>query len=132
MPRGRPLAPLALDGGERERLEALSQSTSTPRGPVPRARIVRACAQGLSNVAAAERLGASPSTAGKWRRRFLEQGAEGMRDGPRPGRPRAYGDEKAAALINRALRERTGKKNWDTHEIHPTRHAGNVLRIGLA
>ena len=106
MPRGRQLPPLALTSEQREQLTAVSQSTSMPYGLVQRARIVLTCAQGLTNSAVAKRLDASPSAVGKWRRRFIERGVQGLHDDLRPGRPRTYGDEKVAELINRALQEK--------------------------
>ena len=106
MPRGRQLPPVVLTDEQREQLAALSQSTSMPYGLVQRARIVLACGQGLTNSAVAERLDASPSAVGKWRRRFVERGVPGLHDELRPGRPRTYDDEKVAELINRALQEK--------------------------
>ena len=106
MPRGRPLSPLVLTDDQREPLVALSQSTSMPYGLVQRARIILACAEGLTNTGVAERLDVSLSAVGKWRRRFLERGMEGLHDELRAGRPRTYGDEKVAELINRALQEK--------------------------
>ena len=106
MPRGRQLPPLVLTDDQREQLVALSQSTSMPYGLVQRARIILACAQGLTNTGVAERLDASLSAVGKWRRRFLERGIQGLHDDLRAGRPRTYGDEKVAELINRALQKK--------------------------
>ena len=77
-----------------------------PYGLVQRARIILACAQGLTNTGVAERLDASLSAVGKWRRRFLERGIQGLHDDLRAGRPRTYGDEKVAELINRALQKK--------------------------
>ena len=71
-----------------------------------RARIIVACAQGLTNTAVAAHVGASLSAVGKWRRRFLERGVRGLHDELRPGRPRSYDDEKVAGLINRALQHK--------------------------
>ncbi|MCY4591778.1 MAG: helix-turn-helix domain-containing protein [Alphaproteobacteria bacterium] len=85
MPRGRPLHPLVFTDELREHLTALSQSTPVSYSLVQRARIVLACEQGLTNSAVAERLDASPSAVGKWRRRFLERGVQGLRDERRPG-----------------------------------------------
>ena len=87
MPRGRQLPPVVLTDEQREQLTALSESTSMPYGLVQRARIVLACAQGLTNSAVAKRLGVSPSAVGKWRRRFLQRGVQGLHDELRPGRP---------------------------------------------
>ena len=106
MPRGRQLPPVVLTEEQREQMTALSESTSMPYGLVQRARIVLACAQGLTNSAVAKRLAVSPSAVGKWRRRFLERGVQGLHDELRPGRPRTYDDEKVAVLINRALQQK--------------------------
>ena len=106
MPRGRQLPPLVLADDQREQLLALSQSTSMPYGLVQRARIILTCAEGLTNAAVAQRLDVSPSAVGKWRRRFLDRGIQGLHDELRPGRPRTYDDEKVAELINHALQEK--------------------------
>ena len=106
MPRGRQLSPLVFTSEHHEHLTALSQSTSMPYGLVQRARIVLACAPGLTNSAVALHLAASPSAVGTWRRRFLERGVQGLHDDLRPGRPRTYDDDKVAELINRALQQK--------------------------
>ena len=106
MPRGRQLPPVVLTDDQREPLVSLSQSTSMPYGLVQRARIILACGEGLTNTAVAQRLDVSLSAVGKWRRRFLERGIQGLHDELRPGRPRTYDDEKVAELINRALQDK--------------------------
>ena len=60
-------------------------------------------AEGESHVAVASRLGISKMTVGKWRRRYLERGIEGLQDEERPGRPRTHDDERVAEVINTAL-----------------------------
>ena len=77
-----------------------------PHGLVLRARIVLASAKGLTNTAVARRLAISLPTVGKWRRRFLALGVQGLHDDARPGRPRTYDDEKVATVIHRALHAR--------------------------
>ena len=72
--------------------------------------MILASAEGLTNRAVAERVGASPQAVGKWRRRFLERGVQGLHDELRPGRPRSYDDEKVAGVINRALQEKPERK----------------------
>ena len=59
-----------------------------------RAQIVLDCAQGESNAAIAKRMGLSNVTVGKWRRRYLELGLEGLRHELRPGHPRTHEDER--------------------------------------
>ena len=118
MPPGRQLPPLTLTAEQREQLTAVSRSASMPHGIVQRARIVLACAEGLTNTAVAKRLDVSLSLVGKWRRRFVDRGLEGLHDEPRPGRPRTYDDEKVAGLISRALREKPENANaWSVRRM---------------
>ena len=118
MPRGRQLPPIEFTDGQHEQLTALSRSTSMPHSLVLRARIVLACAEGLTNTAVADRLGTSLPTVGKWRRRFPEQGVQGLHDGLRPGRPRTYDDERVAGTVNRALREKPANANvWSVRLV---------------
>ena len=67
---------------------------------VQRARIVLACAEGKSRVAIASRLGISKMTVGKWRRRYLEQGIEGLQEEERPGRPRTHDRQRHFKISN--------------------------------
>jgi transposase len=101
---GRPKAELVLSAEEHAQLSALAVSRSLPHAMVARAQLILWAAQGESNSAIAERLGWSMPTVGKWRRRFVEQRVAGLHDELRPGRPRTYGDEEVAELINRVLR----------------------------
>lgn len=100
---GRPKAELVLSAEEQAQVAALAASRSLPHALVARAQLVLWAARGESNSAIAERLGWSMATVGKWRRRFVEQRIAGLHDELRPGRPRTYGDEQVAALINRVL-----------------------------
>ena len=111
MPRGRKLSPLTLTDEQYKKLIILSRSTSMPYALVQRARIVLTCAEGLTNSEVARRLNTSLPTVGKWRRRFLEQGVQGLHDGFRPGRSRIHDDDKVAELINRALRKKPDNAN---------------------
>jgi len=103
MPRGRKLA--AFTAVQRIQLESVAQSTSMPHGLVQRARIVLACAEGVTNAKVAAQLGVSASTVGK-SRRFLQNGVHGLHDELRFRRPRTYDDERVARLINRPLQEK--------------------------
>ena len=104
MTTGRPKTELVLSAEEHAQLSALAASRALPHALVARAKLVLWAAQGESNTAIAERLGWSPPTVGKWRGRFVAQRMAGLHDELRPGRPRSYGDERVAGLINRVLR----------------------------
>jgi len=97
---------LVLSGEEHAQLSSLAASRSLPHAMVARAKLVLWAAAGESNSTIAERLSWSMPTVGKWRRRFVEQRVAGLHDELRPGRPRTYGDEEVAGLINRVLRSR--------------------------
>jgi transposase len=88
MPRtGRPTPSLELSDEERATLVRWSRRAKSAQVLAMRARIILACAQGSSNTDVAARLGVHLSTVGKWRRRFLAEGLDGLIDEQRPGRP---------------------------------------------
>ena len=80
--------------------------------------MILASAEGISNAETARRVGASPQAVGKWRKRFLEAGPDGLYDRPRPGRPRTYDNERVATLVNRALKSRPkAATHWSTRTL---------------
>ena len=103
MQAGRPKAVLTLTPEEREQLQAWAVSRSLPHGLVTRAKIVLWAADGLTNSAIAQQVDLSAPSVGKWRKRFLEQGLQGLHDELRPGRPRSIADEKIALAIQTTL-----------------------------
>jgi putative transposase len=113
MGRGRPKAALVLPEPEREQLATLTRSRSLPKGLVDRVQIVLLSAAGETNKAIAARLGLSQPTVGKWRKRYLEHGLQGLHDELRPGRPRSIEDERIATLITTTLRTKPeGATHW--------------------
>ncbi len=118
MGRGRPMAPLALDGAERETLEQWTRRPKTAQALALRSRIVLACADGRSNTAVAAELRVCVDTVGKWRSRFLEQRLDGLLDQPRSGRPRMIDDADVERVIGLTL-ETTPKDatHWSTRAM---------------
>ena len=116
--RGRPIAPLALDGAERETLEQWTRRPKTAQELALRARIVPACADGRSNTGVAAELRVCVDTVGKWRSRFLEQRLDGLLDQPRSGRPRMIDDADVERVIALTL-EATPKDatHWSTRSM---------------
>jgi transposase len=96
---GRQLAPLILSDEERLELRALAARRKTAQALAQRARIVLACAEGGQNKEVAARLGVVKATVGKWRRRFVEQRVDGLRDEPRSGAPRTIDDVRIETVI---------------------------------
>ncbi len=87
--RGRPTVEVVLTDDERETLERWAGRLKSAQALALRCRIVLLCADsGRTNTEIAARLGVSPRTVGKWRRRFVERRLDGLHDEPRPGAPR--------------------------------------------
>jgi transposase len=103
MPRGRPLAPLTLTDEDRDTLDRWIARRKTAQALAQRARVVVAAAEGLSNEQVATRLQITPQTVSKWRRRFLDQGVDGLLDEPRPGAPRTITDADVERVITHTL-----------------------------
>src|SRR3546814_18253782 len=68
-----------------------------------RCRMVLLCAEGLQSQEVAERLGVHEHTVGKWRRRFVQAGIEGLTDEYRAGRQRTVSTTQVAQVIERKL-----------------------------
>ena len=90
--RGPKLAVLELSPAERDTLQGWASRGKTAQALATRARIVLACADGLSNSEVSRQLRVSLPTVGKWRKRFLEDRLEGLNDEARPGAPRTLSD----------------------------------------
>jgi putative transposase len=110
--------PVVLDSEQREQLESFSRSRSLAHAHVQRAKIVLLAADGMTNIEIAEKLGTTRETVGKWRKRYLQHGIEGIYDELRTGRPRTYSDEQIATLIQRTLDTTPdGSTHWSTRSM---------------
>jgi transposase len=82
-----------------------------------------ACASGLSNKVVAARERVTVQTVGKWRRRFVEHGLDGLLDEPRPGVPRKIDDAVVESVIVRTLESQPpAATHWSTRSM--ARHSG--------
>ncbi len=114
MRKGRPLAPLSVTVEDRVQLVAWSKRPKTAQALAMRSRIVLLAADGLSNIVIASQLHTMQHTVGKWRRRYLESGLDGLLDEPRPGTSHKLSDrdvERVLALTLESSRPmpRTGR-----------------------
>src|ERR1035437_1145397 len=103
MRTGRPKATVSVTDEERQQLQSLAHRSRTASLVARRARIVLACAEGVTNTAVAWGLRVAPGTVGKWRQRFVEDRVDGRLDEPRPGTPRRITDEQVEAVIVKTL-----------------------------
>ena len=100
---GRPKQPLVLSPDNRQQLESVAGSRSLPHGLVLRAQIVLLASEGMANNAIAKKLGLSQQSVCLWRKRYVEQGIQGLHDELKPGRPRTISDERVASLVRKTL-----------------------------
>jgi transposase len=116
--RGRPRQPLSVTDEEREVLVRWSRRPKSPQSIAQRARIVLLAAEGMSNVAVAERVGVNQATVVKWRKRFLAGRLDGLVDEPRPGAPRSISDADVEAVIVRTLEDTPpDATHWSTRDL---------------
>jgi len=90
---------IVLTDPERRELSRRARSTRTPHRDRIRARIVLAARDGQTNAAIARQVGVNVDTVRKWRKRFVAGRLVGLRDAPRPGRPRRLPDAVRAQVI---------------------------------
>ncbi len=97
---------------EDERAELVHQAGQPGRRRADRARIILACAEGMSNAQAARELGVAVKSVSKWRRRFAGRRLAGLEDDAPIGRPKAElilaGTERAQ-LVRWARRAKTAQ-----------------------
>src|SRR5438132_5276845 len=123
MRTGRPVAQIELSAEVADILAGYTQRRKTAQALALRARIVLGCASGLSNKAVAARERVTAQTVGKWRRRFLGRGVDGLLDEPRPGVPRKIDDAKVESVIVQTLESQPpGATQWSTRSM--ARHSG--------
>ena len=90
---------------ERAALEARVRSPTTAQRDVTRARIVLLAAAGASTRSIALEVGVQPRIVSNWRRRFAEEGLDGLDERRRPGKTPIYGaatDRRILKLLDRA------------------------------
>jgi transposase len=98
MPQHRAV-PVMLSAGERKRLKYRARGAKTAHRDWLRAQIVLAAARGRANARIAADLHVSADTVRKWRGRFAARGLNGLKDLPRPGRPRRISALDRAAVV---------------------------------
>lgn len=116
--RGRPKRIISLSDKQREELVRWTRRATTAQSLALRARIVLACADGGDDIAVAERLGIFRGTVGRWRRRFVAQGMDGLLDEPRPGTPRKISDADVERVVVRTLETKPrDATHWSTRSM---------------
>jgi transposase len=109
---------LVVADGERAELVRLTKRAHVNRSLAFRARVVLACADGVTDTAVARRHRTTNTTVAKWRTRFIERRLEGLYDEPRVGAPRTISDEDVEAVIVKTLETTPkGETHWSTRTM---------------
>ena len=104
---------LELDAAEYAELRRIVRRRKTSQRLAQRARIVLLAAEGVSDVAIAEKLDTTRETVGRWRRRFLAERMDGLYDEPRPGAPRKITDDVVEEIVVKTLESTPkGSTHW--------------------
>src|SRR5262249_52153785 len=118
MRRGRPKLPLTLTEGQRQQLQQWTRRRTTARVLAHRAEIILLSAEDISDVEIAQRLRTTRVTVGRWRRRFVSHGVDGLLDEPRPGAPRQISDQDIEKVIALTLESRPADAtHWSTRSM---------------
>jgi len=118
MRTGRPLPPLSISEQDRVQLVGWTKRPKTAQALAMRSRIVLLAAEGHNNKIIAARLHTIPHTVGKWRRRYLELGLDGLLDEPRHGTARKLGDEQVERVLTRTLESQPqAATHWSTRDM---------------
>jgi transposase len=109
---------LTLTPQQRSDLGEIARSQSLPAGFVQRSKILLLLADGLSYQAVADKLDTSTPTVGKWKKRFVEGGLDGL-ETHRPGQPPPKLTARLRARILNATRRkpRDGSTHWSCRKL---------------
>ncbi len=80
--------PFSISRAERAELQQWRRVRNTPHSLAQRARLILLLADGVAPVNIMANLDVTRPTVFKWRKRFEQDGVDGLRDRPRPGQPR--------------------------------------------
>ncbi len=109
-----PAPALMLRVGDREELERWTRSDRYGASAAKRARIVLLAAKGHANTRIAELTGATVTTVLNWRGRYQHRGIAGLRDEPRPGRPRTLDHREIVAETLKPPPKKLGVTHWSS------------------
>ena len=108
---------IEITNEDKETLLKWKRSPTTPQKLIRRADIILAIAEGLNNRAVSGKGLGSEQTICLWRKRYAEHGIEGLKDEPKPGRPRKIGEDKIAEIMTATLKPPEGVTHWSARRL---------------
>ncbi len=118
--------PCELSAGDLQKIQQWVGAHGTPQQVALRCRIVLAAATGESDVAIAQQLSVNRNTVILWRKRFADQGLDGLWDvAPGRGRKPIYAIEKIAAIVEATLQTKpAGMTHWSCRTMAQNQGVG--------
>ena len=123
----RALPQMNLTPQERQELGRIVRAETSEQRAVLRARIVLLAEEERSTEDIVNMVGASKPVVVKWRSRFATDRMEGLRDAPRPGRPRIHGPDTRLKIATEACRLPEEGTHWSTRGL--AEHIGGVSHV---
>src|SRR5271170_1687519 len=118
MRTGRPVAAVTVTAEQRLELESWSRRPKTAQALALRSRIILLAVEGWNNKSIALKLSTTAHTVGKWRKRFVSTGTDGLLDEPRPGTPRKLSDKQVEVVLARTLESQPeAATHWSTRDM---------------
>lgn len=90
---------ITLSEADRQSLESLVRSRTSPHSLVQRAKIILLSADDDSPASVAKATGTTERSVFRWRNRFKASGVEGLKDLPRPGQPKKLSESKIKEVL---------------------------------
>lgn len=115
---GRPRKTINVNKEELSKLKLIASRPKSSQREALRARIILSNLEGRTQKETAIKLGVNKDTVGKWTKRFMESGFEGLVDSPRTGAPRSIDDDKIEEVITRTLESiPEDATHWSTRSL---------------
>jgi transposase len=114
-----PASAIEVSAEDRVVLERWVSAHGTPQSVARRARVILLAAEGHPNVSIARAVGVGRPTVIDCRRRFCEEGVEGLtRVRPGRGRPAQISPERVAEIVRMTLQEKPpGETHWSCRSL---------------
>lgn len=116
--------PIRLSPNERDELRQMSLSRSFPAGDVMRARMILMLGAGRSYTEIQERLQTTAPTVSRWKKRFLQDGINGLIEVRHPGQKPTVITAKLQAKVLEATRRKPkdGSTHWSVRKLAQELH----------
>src|SRR5256886_14002064 len=116
---------------DREVLASWVRSPSIRAGRAQRARIVLLAADGSGTNEIVRRTGVSKPTVILWKKRYAAEGAGGLEDRPKPGKPRTTDDVAIVLATLEPPPKRLGVTHWSSRLLAAELGISNVKVAGV-